>query len=406
MNDIDRGINRTIKARANILLEEVFFGSLAMKLKLVADPTAKKMWTDGVHVGVNPAWAAEADFDELVARLVEITMHNANGHVWRMVGLDPHDANIAADYAQWAMLKRAGYPLPDDVYYDQQYEGGSMESIYAKIHREPPPAPPKPQAPPKPPEGGSGGEQEPDSPSGQEPDGNEQHEQPQEPGSDGEIRPVPQEVDAEELETQWQNDVLIAAQAAAAQGKLPAGMERVIEKIKNPAIDWKSALRRFVQRCAKNDYSWRRPNRRFIAQGMYLPAVISENMPPIMVTIDTSGSIDQKQLDIFAAELTEIMAECKPERVHVLYVDAAVQRVDEFEAGDVLTFKPRGGGGTDMPKSWEWAEKNQIEPACALVFTDMLTPFGEEPEFPTMWVTPTRNRVAPYGETLLIEHDG
>jgi len=64
-----------------------------------------------------------------------------------------------------------------------------------------------------------------------------------------------------------------AQQAAAGRGPLPAGLGRTIEQILQPTADWRAVLRDFVATCARNDYSWVRPNRRFIAQGLYLPGV-------------------------------------------------------------------------------------------------------------------------------------
>lgn len=63
---------------------------------------------------------------------------------------------------------------------------------------------------------------------------------------------------------------------------------------------------------AKDDYSWARPNRMFVAAGAYLPAMYSENMGPIDVVIDTSGSITQELLNEFGSEIKAIVAAVRP----------------------------------------------------------------------------------------------
>ena len=51
----------------------------------------------------------------------------------------------------------------------------------------------------------------------------------------------------------------------------------------------------------------------------------------------------------FKAELGGIVLECRPERITVIYCDAKVQGVEEYESPedfDLQETKPKGGGGT------------------------------------------------------------
>jgi len=61
--------------------------------------------------------------------------------------------------------------------------------------------------------------------------------------------------------------------AEGAGGSSPAGLDRVIEQTNRSKIDWRSALRRFAQEVARRDYSWFRPNSRYMPQGLYLPSL-------------------------------------------------------------------------------------------------------------------------------------
>jgi predicted metal-dependent peptidase len=107
---------------------------------------------------------------------------------------------------------------------------------------------------------------------------------------------------------------------------LPAGLGRTVEEVIHPPADWRSVLREFVATHARNDYSWSRPNRRFLAQGLYLPGLYSEELGEVVLAIDTSGSIDRKMLGDFAVEVNAVLAsyDCS---VTVLYHDTEVERV-------------------------------------------------------------------------------
>jgi len=55
----------------------------------------------------------------------------------------------------------------------------------------------------------------------------------------------------------------------------------------DPKVDRREILRRFVNACAKNDYQWMPPNRRFVYQGLYLPSCRSEELGELVVVLDT-----------------------------------------------------------------------------------------------------------------------
>mgnify|MGYP001429319197 CR=1 FL=1 len=81
-----------------------------------------------------------------------------------------------------------------------------------------------------------------------------------------------------------------AAEAAKAQGKLSSNMESLISDITDPKVDWKTVLARFLRANNKSDFSWVRPNRRFIGRGMYLPSLHNPCLEEIAIAVDTSGS--------------------------------------------------------------------------------------------------------------------
>jgi predicted metal-dependent peptidase len=112
-------------------------------------------------------------------------------------------------------------------------------------------------------------------------------------------------------------------QGALAAGKLGSGMDRDMVELLQPQVDWREVLRDFVQTtCQGNDYStWRRPNRRYIGAGIYMPSGISEQIGEIVVAIDTSGSIGARELGVFLAEIKEVADTVHPEAIRILYWD-------------------------------------------------------------------------------------
>jgi predicted metal-dependent peptidase len=72
----------------------------------------------------------------------------------------------------------------------------------------------------------------------------------------------------------------------------------------------------------------------------------------------------------------------------------------EFERGTFgESLRPVGGGGTHFAPAFTWLKEHDIEPACAVYLTDLEGGFGEEPDYPVLWVSTTR-KVAPWGRTI------
>lgn len=389
---------RKIKqAITNLILDQPFFGALALRLRTVANATiTETAATDGQILAYNPAFIDTLDLAQVTGLVAHEVLHCANGHAWRRDGRDPKLWNVACDYAINSILKEAGFYLPADGLIDARYTGQPAEAIYGSLKDS--------QQPQNQPQSGAGNGQA--GQNGQTPGQGQQQGQNGQSGA-----PEPQgwgEVidntapDSASQEVEWQVATLQAAQAAKAQGKLPAGLDRLIDSIKNPAVDWRAALRRFVQETAKADYTWKMPSTRYLAGGLYLPSLQSEQMRPLVVGVDTSGSVSAEELASFGAEIQAIMDECQPESLTVIYCDSQVNGVDEFEPGDVIKLSPKGGGGTRFAPVFDKVEELALEPACLVYLTDLEGPMPTQmPEFPVLWLnTGRRNQSTPFGEVL------
>lgn len=393
----DAAREAVLKARTALVLDQPFFGALALRLKIVADPSCDTLWTDGVSLGYKPRYVESITHAELKGWVAHEVLHCTNGHVWRK-GARNHDKwNAAADYAINPIILGAGMVLVPDALDGTPYQGMSAEEIYARL-------PDGQNGGDTGEQGGSGGGYQ-DSDTGQNQGGNDKDsgdEKKDKPVWGGEVRDAPNADTTDELAAQWHQATLQAAQAAKAMGQLPAGLERLIEEIKHPPQDWRAILRRFVQSSMADDYSWKMPNTRFLFAGLYMPALKSESLPPIVVAVDTSGSIDEATLSAFAAEINAIAEEAQPEAVHVVYCDAGINGERRFERDDLITLESMGGGGTDFRPVFEWVEQEGIIPACLIYLTDLEGTFPEmPPDYPVLWGATSRWE-APWGETVRV----
>lgn len=213
----------------------------------------------------------------------------------------------------------------------------------------------------------------------------------------------------------WEMAVEQAVAVTRKAGKMDGGIERIVAATRQSRTDWREILRQFIEQQAPADYSFRRPNKRLIGQGLYMPGTDKRNTPPIVVAIDTSGSIGQAELDVFATEINIILCEAQPREVVVIYCDTIVNGEPERftpEDGEVI-LRMRGGGGTLFRPVFDWVADacdngTLSEPPCAILYltdgfgsdVDRLT----EPEIPVLWaIVPGGTTDLPFGEVVQIE---
>ena len=165
-------------------------------------------------------------------------------------------------------------------------------------------------------------------------------------------------------------------QGAMVAGKMGSGGDRDIDALLRPQVDWKQVLREFItETCAGRDYSsWRKPNRRYISMGIYMPSGVSEKVEELVLAIDTSGSIGRTQLSIFLSEVRSIAEVVKPSAVRILYWDTEVCRAEKYEMHEldniINSTKPEGGGGTTVECVPQYMTDNNISPQACIVLTD------------------------------------
>lgn len=214
----------------------------------------------------------------------------------------------------------------------------------------------------------------------------------------------PSEEELKGIEEKLKVEIAAAAQAAKVKGKLPQCIERVVDSILHVATPWWDILERWMTALSKQDNSWVRPNRRYAPHGAYLPIRQSEGSLGTMVLgIDTSGSIDDATLATFGGHLNRILEMCRPEKLYLIYCDAAVNSCEVIEGEyEPHKLKGQGGGGTDLTQIFSFAEEHGIEPSVAVILTDGYTPYPESVNYPTIWAMTVKGQTSPVGETIYI----
>lgn len=206
------------------------------------------------------------------------------------------------------------------------------------------------------------------------------------PGADGESL-SPQEIEAAEQEVRI--ILLQAAQHARSRGLLPAGIERLVGALVEPEVDWRTALREFVEVVAMNDYSWERADQGYLNRGLYVPSLGNLEIGNLVLVMDTSGSVVDEQVQAFFSEFSEVLETYSDVTVTLLFCDTQVYFGGEFRKEDLpIDAKAQGGGGTAFAPAFRWVEENMdTPPTCLIYMTDLEGSFPrEEPDYPVLWL--------------------
>lgn len=385
-----------VRARTALLVSQPFFGCLALHMKLVEvtdQAFCDTMAVDGTHMFYWPPFVKKLADKELEGVVAHEVMHCVYKHMTRRKNRDPLRWNWAGDFVINSDLLKAGFTLPGTAItlksppdtkghlYDPQYDGMSTEEIYERL-----PEPPKVYV--------TGGGMGQGKGGGGEPDPNGQGGLPK--GADwGGCGGV---IDADggnaekrdQIDRDWEATTRMAVGVArrANAGTLPGYLQRLVNEMRKPIVTWRDETNDFIDTCMKSDFSWARPSRRGMAQGMILPGYFPDALNHLLFVIDNSGSITDRIIESYLGEISGALDDGVADRLTVVYCDAAVNHVDEYLPGDLVTYNSKeGGGGTDFRPAFEWAQENAPDANCIVYLTDMLPSTWELPEMeaPVLW---------------------
>ena len=400
---VDREVReKLITARVGLLLRASFFGNLATRLTLTnADEWCPTAATDGRRFYYNTRFINLLKPKEIEFLFGHEVLHCVYDHFGRRGDRDPMLFNIANDYCVNADLKkhRVGEFITSvPCLYDAKYQDMSSEEIYdilyenaEKIdisdlidkmldeHLD----------------GEGNGE------GGQDGDGKE----------NGKGRPKLTPEERQQIKDEIKEAVLAAAAASDGAGNLPAGVRRIIEDMTAPKMNWRELLRMQLESTIKSDYTWMRNSRKGWHMDAILPGSKLDPMIDIAVSIDASGSMGDRMLKDFLAEVAGIMEQFPNYRIHVLSFDTQVYNPRQFDSEnleDITGYEIMGGGGTEFDCVFQYFKDNEIEPKRHIMFTDGYPcgSWGDEQYCDTVFIMHgTTSIVPPFGQYAYYEEE-
>ena len=194
----------------------------------------------------------------------------------------------------------------------------------------------------------------------------------QAPGEEGKGQGKISKSELGKLEKKWKEALATATQEAQKRGLVPAGMERYVDEILEGKVSWRHKLARYITNSMVSDFTWSRPSKRSASIGIYMPSVVRENVE-IVVAVDTSGSIGQKELTEFLSEICSIARSFSNISMDLVIGDCQLTnhyQITNNTIGDILSLKIGGGGGTSHKFVQEWMEENKPNAKLLIALTD------------------------------------
>jgi len=400
--------------KAKIMLRQTqpFFSRLMLSLECIEEKDAKKIPTAGVNAKgqmfYNYDFIDKMKLEEVKGVVTHEVMHCAFGHLIRTYkGYDHTLLNVAQDIIINHYLSINGFKLPEGVLMPQNNEiklkgkGGKEFTIkdissktslqiydelkkHAEIVKQ---------------YGVSGGK-------GESGIGNiDSHQYGDREGNDF------SKSDQKKIQEDWKRKMASAAEyAQKQQGKCPAGFDRLIDQLLNPKIRWNEYLYKYISNILPLDYTYMRRSKRSMATGFYMPGVLKEKLE-ICASIDTSGSMSQKDLKEAMTELHQISKLSPNIEIKIAVCDAEVHEVyklTDSSLSALMKINLKGGGGTSHIPIYEWMEKKQRGAKVLINFTDGYTDFPKNRgfRFESIWVltgTGKNSKDIPFGRVLTLD---
>lgn len=379
---------RVSALRMQLLGMHPFWGYLLLHATLVLDPTLQAIAaTDGHRrIWLNPDRTRELTIQQLGFVLLHEIGHHVQSSFTRARGRDPFLWNCATDYAinrVVAGIPRPGraeplYTPPAGVLLDRRFDGLVAESIYERLVQDARAARGTPKrvsvdGVPVPDHGG---------------------------GLDVHLPAPMTEEEREDLEDRMRAAVA-HWEASDQRGDAPGEAVRLFSP-RPTRVPWQRVLRRYVDAAlTRDELDPRRPARRWLAEGAWVPGPSGERVGSIVVALDTSGSMGAEALDQACSEIRALAAQVQ--ELHVIVADARVHEVVDLDHLDtwLRARRIRGGGGTSHVPVFDWVARQGLRPDVFIGLTDLYSAFPKRvPPYPVLWVTPRMHGKAPFGRVV------
>jgi predicted metal-dependent peptidase len=344
-----------------------FFGTLALFAEFRMTDDIETAATDGRSLWFNPGFVDKQDPAQLCGLVAHELLHAALQHVTRRRERDAKLWNIAADIVVNGMIRQdTTYELPKGAVEMPKLAHLSVEEIYEQLVTgkikipaigllDLMPALASDEA------------------------GN---------GQSGSSSTAIGQAQLEQNQRHWraamQQAGAVARRINRGFGKVGLDGVRDYASANHPALSWREILWQFM---VATPYDFGGFDRRFIHRKLYLEDVVGETVE-VAICIDTSGSIQDTELNAFVGEIQGILDAYPQIRGTLFFADAALYGPYEFSQYSVMP-KAKGGGGTAFEPFFQWVQQQESggsQPVC-IYFTDGYGSFpGKPPQSPVLWV--------------------
>ena len=360
------------QAKAKLLVEHPYFGTLASKLELVVNDNIESFKSSVVKVEYIEAYLAELQPQEIAFILANGAMHAALAHESRKNNRSGWLWQMATDIAINDMLLANGMQMPYGSQYRKRFAGMYAEEIYAELKddilRE-------------------------DEDLEYEADSSDDVQKEQNPSFTQEQEIVQEQLLAEEAISLLESELK--------QGSAPESIERFFTMQGTSKMDWREVLREALAKYFYDDYIMMPPSKKLLYQNIYLPSSTSQTFR-LVIAIDSSGSIDELLLDTFLTEVNFIMEQTQNYVIDLLVCDDKIHSHTTFTSGEKLEVKLIGGGGTDFRPVFKRIEQEMDDVKLLLYFSDLEGVFPKEiPSYNVKWITSLEKEV-PFGEVITL----
>ena len=375
------------KAKIGLMIHgSVFLSTITFSVKHVFTEDVPTAATEGLTIWYNPTWFKTLNDQERIFLLAHETWHIALMHPTRMIGKKKDVYRRACDYVINGILSKAGYkaihdkPPITDVLYDIKYNNWSTAEVYEDLLLN-----------------------DPDTPKDYISDLLEQP-----VGSTGKPdlnnKTKGKQLSPQDIENKIKTILVKASTQSKMGGKkagsIPGEIERRIDELINPKLNYDELLHRYMDSHVKDDYSWSKRNRRY--PDIYMPSQHSEAIGSLTFAIDTSGSISREDTQKILSEINHIIEKYKPQQVTILDCDRKIHNIhviDDTNNVDILDLKFSGGGGTSFVEPIKYCEEHDTN--LLIYFTDLYaTPITKDPSFPVVWLCYSQHEPSPVGTTI------
>ena len=159
---------------------------------------------------------------------------------------------------------------------------------------------------------------------------------------------------AEDVERRVERKYTEAVIVAKMAGRIPGWAERVLSEILKPKVQWRRLLRALLTKGMgkKVKRTWSRPSRKHPS----FPGKELLKAEKVVILVDTSGSIGERELQQFLTEVYAIVKEVA--EVVVVPWDAVVYEEQIIRrSSDIKGIKIKGGGGTVIRPALELVDR-------------------------------------------------